>query len=381
MVIRLRGLTWDHPRGIAPLRACASVYRASHPGVELEWRARPLRSFEDTPVGGLAHGDDVVAVDHPFTGQAAASGDFLPLDDLLPAATVTALERDALGPSGASYRSGGRLWAVPIDAAAQAGVVRRPLAEAPKTWDDALAFIDELPSGAAWMAADPTHLWSGLLTLYRQFGGPADGPEYWPDGGLDAERLAAAVERLAALMAVLDPQSYRLDPIRLLDRMAGDDRIAYVPLVFGYVTYAGGDLAFVPPPRGDSPGTLLGGVGLAVSAHGSRPAAAAEFLAWVASGPVQAGTYAGSGGQPAHVAAWRDPGVDERAAGFYSALAEPVEHAFVRSRHPAYPALQRRVAPLLHDGLRSRAPLPAVVAQLSTLLCRPVAEPGDDHDH
>lgn len=382
MVIHLRGMTWDHQRGIAPLLTCSSLYQTKCPGVSLEWQARPLESFEETPVSSLALGYDIVAIDHPFIGQAATTNDFLPLDDYLSPRSVAVIENDSLGPSGASYRYAGRLWAVPVDAAAQSSVIRPDIVDRPpQSWDDAHELIRQLPRGAAAIPANPTHLWSSLLSFYRQFGGPSKGPEFWPDNGLDEERLATAVERLSNLLALLHPESYQLDPIQLLDQMASDHRIRYVPLVFGYINYAQHDLTFISPPRGDAAGTLLGGVGLALSAHSDQPAEAAQFLAWVASSTVQAGSYAASGGQPAHLKAWRDPRLDSASFGFYSAMTESIENAFVRSRHPSYPQMQRHIAQLLHQQLRSGESISSIVAQLSAVLCRPLDEQKDKHDN
>ena len=43
----LRGITWDHVRGLAGLQATAAAYVASHPGVRVEWTTRSLQAFAD----------------------------------------------------------------------------------------------------------------------------------------------------------------------------------------------------------------------------------------------------------------------------------------------------------------------------------------------
>ena len=66
---------------------------------------------------------DLIVLDHPFVGEIAADECLLPLDDL-----VGADGREPFaGPSLATYRFAGRLWAAPIDAACQTAVSRPDL--------------------------------------------------------------------------------------------------------------------------------------------------------------------------------------------------------------------------------------------------------------
>ena len=61
-MIRLRGSTWNHTRGYAPLVATAKSYQLTHPEVEIHWDKRSLQDFADFPIETLAEtydlGDD-----------------------------------------------------------------------------------------------------------------------------------------------------------------------------------------------------------------------------------------------------------------------------------------------------------------------------------
>src|SRR5260370_18996412 len=115
----LRGITWDHPRGMAPMLATAAAYEQAHPGTRITWTARSLQAFGDQPLEELASRFDLLVIDHPFAGVAARAGCLLPLDEHLPAAFLEEQARQSVGPSHRSYQHAGHQWAVAIAAAAQ----------------------------------------------------------------------------------------------------------------------------------------------------------------------------------------------------------------------------------------------------------------------
>ena len=67
-IIRLKGMTWSHPRGFDPLVACAAAWREAT-GVEIVWDKRSLQDFESYPVEELARRYDLIVIDHPHVGQ------------------------------------------------------------------------------------------------------------------------------------------------------------------------------------------------------------------------------------------------------------------------------------------------------------------------
>jgi multiple sugar transport system substrate-binding protein len=71
--ITLRGITWNHPRGLDPLLAASDVYADLVTGVRVEWTTRSLSGFGEDPLIDLAASYDLLIIDHPFVGDAAAS--------------------------------------------------------------------------------------------------------------------------------------------------------------------------------------------------------------------------------------------------------------------------------------------------------------------
>ena len=75
---------------------------------------------------------------------------------------------------------------------------------------------------------------------------------------------------------------------------------------------------------------------MAVSQFSSHRDEAAAYAKWLASPEHQRGTYVREGGQPASLSAWRDPGIDEAAGGFFSETLESLQTAYVRPRFDGF---------------------------------------------
>lgn len=138
---QLRGMTWRHARGIAPLQAATEAFCRENPQVSINWDARSLQEFEETSVPELAERYDLLMIDHPFVGLAAQSEALLPLDEALPAEFLTDQAANSVGPSHASYQWEGHQWALATDAAAQVSAYREDLLASrgvvvPTTWDE-----------------------------------------------------------------------------------------------------------------------------------------------------------------------------------------------------------------------------------------------------
>ncbi len=163
----------------------------------------------------------------------------------------------------------------------------------------------------------------------------------------------------------------------VLERMAAADSPATcAPLIYGYVSYsrsgahgipiAFGDLA--PLARGGPRcGSVLGGTGIAVSAHSPEREAAMAFARWVADAEAQRGPYLGAGGQPAHRAAWEDPLANRDSLDFFRNTRATLEGAWVRPRHPGYMPFQIAAAQRLNEALATRAPAAALIAAINRL--------------
>lgn len=365
--LRLRGMTWDHPRGYGPLHACSAAWR-ERTGVQIEWERRSLQDFESFPVAELAARYDLIVIDHPHVGQVTRAGCLVPLETGTGSDAVFA----AVGASLQSYRFEERLWALPIDAAAQVQAWRPDrLAAPPADW---AAVLELATGGAVLCPLRPPHNLMALFTLCGLAGHPAreqGEPLFDPAAG------AEAYERLCELVARLDPRSAEWDPIAVLEQMAAPDATAVcAPLVYGYVSYArydapGTRLAFsdlAPLQRGGSrAGSALGGTGIAVSARCQERDAALAFARWLAGAEAQCGPYVAGGGQPAHRAAWEDPHANEASLGFYRNTRATLEGAWVRPRHAGYMNFQERASLRLRTALGAREPAAALIAALNRL--------------
>ena len=368
--IVLRGMTWSHPRGYDPLVACAELWRETT-GVAIAWDKRSLQDFEAYPVEDLARRYDLIVIDHPHVGQITREGCLTPFDDPARARERKALERASVGPSYASYLWQGRQWALPIDAATQVLAWRPDRIDAPpRLWSDVLALAR---TGAALCPMRPPHSLMVLYTLTGNLGRPCavEGPDL-----VDAGAGAEAYERMRELMAFLDPRCFGMDPIDVFEAMAApESRIACAPLIYGYVSYSLEGFrprrilfADIPALGDDGPvGSALGGTGIAVSALSAETEAAADFAYWVASGEIQAGLYAASGGQPANAEAWEADAVNAPVAEFYRATRRTLEGAWLRPRHDGYMAFQDAAATLLTAALQSGAGAKETIARINAL--------------
>ena len=142
-----RALTWDHPRGCAPLVAAAALHANE---IDITWETQPLEGFESTPIPELARDYDLIVLDHPHLGEAVAAGSLVPVAELLGAEAVARIAAGTIGAAAASYLYDGLSYALPLDAATQVQVLQPALVgdrPAPATWDEVLELAAELPLG------------------------------------------------------------------------------------------------------------------------------------------------------------------------------------------------------------------------------------------
>jgi multiple sugar transport system substrate-binding protein len=366
----LRGMTWDHPRGYDPLLACSAAWQ-ERTGVRVEWERRSLQDFESFPVAQLAERYDLIVIDHPHVGQITREQCLVPLDNGMD--HLASLGRDYVGASLASYVWEGRLWALPIDAAAQVQAWRPDrLASPPTEWR---LMLQLAAAGEVLCPLRPPHDLMALFTLSGLSGSPArvNGPE------LLAPAAAIAYELLRELTALLDPVCLAMDPIAVLERMSQpDSRCIASPLIYGYVSYshpggtvgraavAFGDL--LPLTTGSRPiGSALGGTGIAVSARSPQRQAAIDFAYWVAGREAQRGPYLAGGGQPASAAAWEDAAANNAALDFYRNTRATLEGAWLRPRHAGYMQFQHAASERLRRALESGESARTVLGAINRL--------------
>jgi multiple sugar transport system substrate-binding protein len=345
--ISLRGLTWDHPRGYAPLIAGAAEYAKFHPGVAIHWDRRTLREFGEAPIEQYLDLYDLIVMDHPFVGFAAAHGVLVDLGSFLSVTERAAFKRDSVGPSWDSYRYAHGFWALPIDAATQVASYRPDLLEQlssriPKTFDEVLQLGRKARANRKFIIvpACPIDAISLFFTLTANVGHPiAENADPFVESSIASEVL----QRLHALVAIAHPKSTDWNPIQVYDHMVAESDVVYCPWAYGYSNYSrrgnAVSLKFAnPPAAGDlgCAGTQLGGTGVALSQFSSHRDEAMAYAKWLASPEHQRGTYVCHGGQPASLSAWIDPEINQAAGGFFSDTLETLQSAYVRPRFDGF---------------------------------------------
>lgn len=366
--IKLKGMTWSHPRGYDPMVAGAEQWLADK-GVEIEWEKRSLQDFETFPVEELARNFDMIVIDHPHVGQITKEGCLLPLDVPGREAELKALADGSVGQSFPSYNWQGRQWAFPLDAAAQVQAWRPDLMDKPATsWGEVLRLAR---AGKVLLPLRSPHSLMCFYTLVANAGTPCA-----VEGELiSVEDGVKAFEQLREIASLVKPECFGMDPIAVFEEMAKpESEIACSPLIYGYVNYAMPGfrdrlIRFADIPAGPAgvAGSALGGTGIAVSAFSKHPEAAIDFAYWIASGDVQKGLYAASNGQPGHAEAWEDDAVNAATSDFYRDTRATLEGAWVRPRHDGYMPFQEAASERINKGLRENEKAEVVIADLNRL--------------
>jgi multiple sugar transport system substrate-binding protein len=347
VAITLKGLTWDHPRGYAPLLAGLAEYQQQNQEINIQWDRRTLREFGEAPIERYADRYDLIIVDHPFAGFAAAHGILVDLAPSLNDAEKNRFAKDSVGPSWDSYWYEGGLWAYPIDAATQVASYRPDLLIAfsdtvPETLDAVLQLGRRAREAGKFVIvpACPTDAISLFFTLSANLGYPI--PEE-REVFVEAFVAREILERLHALISVAHPESLNWNPIQVYNYMVSHSDAIYCPYGFGYSNYsrvvAPVPLKFTNAPgigiRGCA-GTMLGGTGIGVSKMSEYQNEAVAYAKWLTSPEHQRGTYVREGGQPASLAAWTDPSVNAAANDFFSDTLLTLQTAYVRPRFAGF---------------------------------------------
>ena len=372
-MVHLRGMTWSHRRAVAPLLATLSAFRARRPDVEVTWQERPLSGFEFQSVRELSATFDLIILDHPFAGDIAAGRYLLPLDGLL-----AGRDKEFAGPSLESYRYGGSIWALPVDAACQVAVSRPDLitsfaATAPTTWNAVLALGEAVRRKGLSLAIGlkGVHSLMTFFTLMANSGYPSsverDGPFF------DRAAASKVLGTLRALIKFCPADVFDWNSIELHDAMVARDDLVYCPAVYCYATYAERDqrqpLRFhqLPGLNGPSPaGSAIGGTGLGISARCAEPEAALAYARYLLEPATQL-AFAANNGQPARVEAWEDKAVDARFGGCFAATRSTIEAAWIRPRYAGYLGFQEQAGPLVERHLRGGLEEAALLRSLEEL--------------
>jgi len=209
-LLRLRGMTWNHTRGYIPMVATAQRFSELNSGVEIIWEKRTLQEFADQPIDQLAERYDLLVIDHPWAGFAAAAGLLVPLDEHLPASFLADQAANSVGPSHPSYCLDGHQWALAIDAATPVASWRPDLIAAsdlPPTWNDLLRLAR---AGSIAMAGIPVDI---LMDFYMVCSTLGEDVCQGLDSVVSPQDGVQALEMLRELALTLDPVFWDLNPI------------------------------------------------------------------------------------------------------------------------------------------------------------------------
>ncbi|MFC3341186.1 ABC transporter substrate-binding protein [Paenibacillus abyssi] len=354
-------MTWKHDRGIKPLLAANEAFKKIHPNVQIDWDARSLQDFERYPLDLLAKEYDLIMIDHPHIGTAVKQKLLLPLSNYLSEDFLEDQKKNSVGLSYSSYEWEGEQWALAVDAAAQVSAYRKDLLSAsilsvPKNWSEVQSLIKELPKGVyIGLPLVPVHAFASFFTLCSQI----SKQEFWSDEtDLNIEAGEQAINILQEILPVLHPQSLNSDPIIMSEHMANTNEIAYVPLMYGYSNYAQNGFASNGIHFGNIPfdedlptGSMIGGVGLAISAQCVHINIVIDYLKMTADGEFQSTTFFQNGGQPGHRSAWRNEEVNFATNDFFRNTLQTLDYGSMRPRFDGYIEFQEKAGTMIRDFL------------------------------
>ena len=334
----LKGITWNHSRGITPLLAASQRFGELHPGVDIQWTKRSLQEFADYPLEKLTDQYDLLIIDHPWVGRAAALEAVLPLDTLLPGSFLRELRQYSVGQSYASYEYDSHLWALPIDAATPVASYRQDLLPQPPP--DWVSLLDLARSGRVVFAGIPIDL---LMAFYLFCQAVGEQPFVSTEEIVSQIAGLEALELMRELTSHCHKAIFDWNPIAVAEAMTATDDFFYCPFAYGYANYsrkgyANRSLTYtdLPAYRNKPLISTLGGTGLAVSAQTTHSDWALQFAQWVCSGLIQRTLYYETGGQPAHRTAWEDKTVNQHCNSFFQNTLPALDRAFVRPRYNGY---------------------------------------------
>jgi multiple sugar transport system substrate-binding protein len=357
----LNGITWGHSRGITPLLALAQRYSELHPGIEIRWKKRSLQEFADFPIEKLTVDYDLLIIDHPWVGCAAATKCVLPLEEYLTKDYLQDQLDNSTGESHRSYHYNNSQWALAIDAATPAASYRADLLEknkrlVPRSWTDVIELARE---GKVAAPAIPIDL---LMNFYSFCIAHGREPFMSNSEVIDDTTGILAIEAMKEFYSLLDKKLFGCNPIAVAELMTTTDEYWYCPFAYGYSNYSRKGYAAnllqygqVVSYNGQLLRTTIGGTGISVSVFSRYPEIAVDFARMVVSGECQRTMYVQHGGQPGHRSAWTDAEANHLTNNFFTSVLPVMENGYLRPRYNGYLHFQDLAGDplqdcLLHDG-------------------------------
>ncbi len=373
-MIELRGITWGHTRGYLPMVATAQRFEEERPEVRIDWRKRSLQEFADHPIERLAEHYDLLVIDHPFCGYAAAHDVLLPLDSFLPTGFLADQAANSVGRSHASYLYGGHQWALAIDTATPVSGYRQDLleragVEPPRTWAELLSLARR---GLVAVPAIPI---DSLMHFYMLSIAAGEEPFQSTDRVVGEAAGVRALLMLRELVGACNPECLQRNPIATWNLLARSNSVAYCPFAYGYSNYARRGYGphalefsdMVHTNAGEPLRSTLGGAGLAVSSRCRHRDEAMAYCQFVAGAVCQKTLYFDAGGQPGHRQAWLDAEVNRRSSNYFRNTLPALDRAYLRPRFDGYLHFQDSAGPVVHKYLSGSAGAEETLRELDSL--------------
>lgn len=355
--IVLKGITWGHSRGIAPLLAYSQRFSELYPGVEVVWKKRTLQEFADYPIEKLTGEYDLLIIDHPWVGRAAATGCVLRLDEHLSPAYLDNQFKNSTGASHPSYFYEGHQWALAIDAATPAASYREDLfkinhAALPHDWSDLIYLAKK---GKVAAPAIPIDL---LMNFYTFCIAHGKEPFSNDEEVIERETGLQAIDTMKQFYSLLDKKLFSCNPIAVAELMTKTDDYWYCPFAYGYSNYSRDGYAEnvlcytnLIEFKGKKLRSTIGGTGISVSMFSNHKEWAIKFAEEICSEKIQSTFYVQHGGQSGHKSAWLNEDANHLCNDFFKNVLPIMENGYLRPRYNGYLYFQDRAGEPLHEYL------------------------------
>lgn len=371
--IVLQGITWAHSRGYTPLQAYAQRFAEKNPGVEINWKRRTLQEFADFPIEKLTEQYDLLIIDHPWVGCAAATGCVLPLDQYLSEEYLQDQLQNSVGHSHQSYHYGGHQWALAIDAATPVASYRADLLKAantavPQTWDEVLLLAKD---GKVAVPGIPIDILMNFYTFCIAHGAA---PFQSGEEVIDEDTGVAALQTMRELYSIIPAECFKKNPIGVAELMSSSNDYWYCPFAYGYSNYSRlgyakhllsytGLVAF----NGKRLRSTLGGTGIAVSSFSKHKEIALQFAQDIVSPLCQQTFYVEHGGQPGHKEAWLNKQANSFTHNYFSSTLQTLDESYMRPRYNGYLHFQDEAGTPVQHYLLNGGNEKAVLQEMNTI--------------
>lgn len=350
----LKGMTWDHPRGLDCLVNSDNLLKEQL-GVSVKWSARSLLAFGDQHISEFYADHDLMIIDHPHVPDAVHANAVIALEDVASEADLELLAKTSVGASHDSYIYKGRHWALAIDTAAQVSAYRPDkTAKGLVFWEDVLAAGRE---GLVLWPHKPVDAFSTFATLMAQLKHPLCSTDEYIDKTVAAHVLTFMIE----LAKVVPAKCLTMNPIEAAEYLVQTEKEHYSICMYGYTNYSRDSFRSRPIVYDDVPsfdglasGSQLGGAGIAISSATKNVELAAKVAILLSLPEIQSTTYVDAGGQPGNIAAWKAPHANDITRNFFNNTLRTLERAWVRPRFLGWPDVQYQSSLIIHKILKEK---------------------------